>query len=217
MKSSYKSTSTTMITVANESFDRMTGGWLEYGYCSTTVFNHRLIRLIRFGSQSCTYLQIFFANRLHLILHSCKILFSQKVFRGNQTWVTACLWKLISLSLCQLQFSKASTNFVLQSALSHFGQFYAPTHFWTTEIIYSPRNLAGVPFHVMLRFPYGAMKFPQFYFSNWQTKSRGSKLRLIDESFRTGQGHATRSLSTAEYYSVSRRRENPGVAGRVFA
>ena len=58
----------------------MIGGWLEHGYCSITVSNHGLIRLIRFGSQICTYLWNFFANRLHLILYTCKILFSRKFF-----------------------------------------------------------------------------------------------------------------------------------------
>ena len=110
----------------------MTGGWLEYSYCSITVFNYRLIRLIRFGSQSCTYLQIFFINRLHLILHlilhSCKILFSQKVFRGNQTWVTACLWKLISLSLPTAIF-KSFNKFCFAKCLVPFWAILRPNSF----------------------------------------------------------------------------------------
>ena len=42
--------------VPNEAFDRMIWRWLEHGHCSITVSNHVLIRLIRFGSQSCIHL-----------------------------------------------------------------------------------------------------------------------------------------------------------------
>ena len=58
-------------TIPNEAFDRGIRGWLEDGYCSIT--GHGLIRLIRFGSQSCTYLWKGFANKLHLICHAYKI------------------------------------------------------------------------------------------------------------------------------------------------
>ena len=59
--------------LVNEAFDLMIGGWLEHGYCSIIISNHRLIRLIRFGSQICTYLWKSFVNRLHLVLQNSKI------------------------------------------------------------------------------------------------------------------------------------------------
>ena len=54
-------------TVSNETFDRMIRELLEHGYCSITVYNYGLIRLIRFGSRICIYLSKGFANRLRLI------------------------------------------------------------------------------------------------------------------------------------------------------
>ena len=58
----------------------MIGGWLEYGYYNIIVSNYELIMLIKFGSQSCTYLWKRFVNRLYLILHVCKIFFLRKNF-----------------------------------------------------------------------------------------------------------------------------------------
>ena len=53
--------------------------WLEDGYCSITVANNKLITVIRFVSKSYTHPWKGFANRLHLVLHACEILFSENV------------------------------------------------------------------------------------------------------------------------------------------
>jgi len=51
--------------------------WLEHGYCSITVANYGLLKLIRFVTQSCTRMWKKFANRLHLVLHASKIIFCE--------------------------------------------------------------------------------------------------------------------------------------------
>jgi hypothetical protein len=54
---------------SNEVFDRMIRGWL----CSITVTNHQLIMIIRFVAQSYTHTWKKIANKLHLVLHTNKI------------------------------------------------------------------------------------------------------------------------------------------------
>ena len=46
---------------------------LVNGYCSITIANYGLIRLIRFIVSNYTHLWKCFANRLYLIYHACKI------------------------------------------------------------------------------------------------------------------------------------------------
>ena len=67
---------------------------LEDGYCSITVANHRLITIIRFVVKSYTHPWKGFANKLHLVLHALKILFSGIVCRScrsepNRAWFEA--------------------------------------------------------------------------------------------------------------------------------
>ena len=50
--------------------------WLDDGYCSITVANRRLITVIRFVVKSYIYPWKDFANKLRLVLHAWKILFS---------------------------------------------------------------------------------------------------------------------------------------------
>ena len=54
---------------SNDVFD-----WLGNGYCSITVDNYRLVRLIRFVTKNYTDLWKKIANIFHLVLHACKIL-----------------------------------------------------------------------------------------------------------------------------------------------
>ena len=48
------------------------------GYCSITVANYELIRLIRFVSQISTQLSKNFINKFYLILQNSKILFDDR-------------------------------------------------------------------------------------------------------------------------------------------
>ena len=57
--------------------------WLEDDYCSITIANHWLITVIRFVAKSYTHPWKDFANRLHLVLHACEILFSGNVRVSN--------------------------------------------------------------------------------------------------------------------------------------
>ena len=52
---------------------------LENSYCSITVANHQLITTITFVVKSYTHPWKGFANKLRLVLHACKILFSEIV------------------------------------------------------------------------------------------------------------------------------------------
>ena len=58
---------------------RLLTAWLEDCYCSITVANHQLITIIRFISKSYTHPWIGFANKLRLVLHACKILYSKNL------------------------------------------------------------------------------------------------------------------------------------------
>ena len=49
---------------------------LEDDHCSITVANHRLIIIIRFVVKSYTHLWKDFENKIRLVLHACKIIFS---------------------------------------------------------------------------------------------------------------------------------------------
>ena len=55
---------------------------LERGYCSINIANQRLITVIRFVVKSYTYPWKVFVNKLHLVLHALKILFSGIVCRS---------------------------------------------------------------------------------------------------------------------------------------
>ena len=59
---------------------------LEDGYCSITVANHRLVTVIRFVAKSCTHPWKGFANRLHLVHHTCEILFSENMCARILAW-----------------------------------------------------------------------------------------------------------------------------------
>ena len=52
--------------------------WLVDGYCSITVANYELIRLIRFVSRISTQLSKNFINKFYLILQNSKILFDDR-------------------------------------------------------------------------------------------------------------------------------------------
>ena len=62
---------------------------LEDGYCSITVVNHELIRLIRFVAQSCTHLWKDFTNKLRLALHAYNIPFQTTgaMLMGRRAWL----------------------------------------------------------------------------------------------------------------------------------
>ena len=67
---------------------RHLAAWLDNGYCSIIVVNHRLFTVIRFVARSYTHLWRGFANRFYLILHACKIFFVAQVVLGKQNRTT---------------------------------------------------------------------------------------------------------------------------------
>jgi len=86
MKYNYKTTSTILLVNRETNLMRSLTAWLENGQCSITVANDQLITVIRFITKSYTHQWKDFANRLHLVLHACEILFSRNVCENNQTF-----------------------------------------------------------------------------------------------------------------------------------
>ena len=72
---------------------------LEYGYCSITVANYRLITVIRFVSKSYTHPWKGFANKLSLVLHAYT--HSWKSFANKHSLVLHTLKILFSEIVCR--------------------------------------------------------------------------------------------------------------------